>query len=248
MIKLFRNIRKNLLKEGNTTKYFKYAIGEIVLVVIGILIALQINNWNEARKDKLQMEVYVDSIKEDLAYDREELESSHTILKKQIVAGDQIIPIMESDNHTVIDSLEFIMSFNAMTTTTSLVQRDHTWDLLNSTGVVSQFEDAQLKQMLQSYYRDYQLIADGLNNSGNPARLEIRQLKYELFTDVEHRKFFPTSSPVAPNKQSYTAIFENDKVLPKCRFIASTARFFDPKVLSLIEKGKQIVNYSYNAQ
>jgi hypothetical protein len=46
MIKLFRNIRKNLLNEGNTTKYFKYAIGEIVLVVIGILIALQINNWN----------------------------------------------------------------------------------------------------------------------------------------------------------------------------------------------------------
>lgn len=39
MIKIFRNIRKNLLKEGKTTKYFKYAIGEIILVVIGILIA-----------------------------------------------------------------------------------------------------------------------------------------------------------------------------------------------------------------
>ncbi|WP_334114094.1 hypothetical protein [Paucihalobacter sp.] len=39
MIKLFRNIRKNLLNEGKTTKYFKYAIGEIVLVVIGILFA-----------------------------------------------------------------------------------------------------------------------------------------------------------------------------------------------------------------
>ncbi len=50
MIKLFRNIRKNLLVEGKTTKYFKYAIGEIFLVVIGILIALSINNWNEKRK------------------------------------------------------------------------------------------------------------------------------------------------------------------------------------------------------
>ena len=46
MIKLFRKIRQNLLAEGKTTKYFKYAIGEIILVVIGILIALQINNWN----------------------------------------------------------------------------------------------------------------------------------------------------------------------------------------------------------
>ena len=59
MIKFFRHIRQNLLKEGKTTKlsgmtqsgrYFKYAIGEIILVVIGILIALSINNWNENRK------------------------------------------------------------------------------------------------------------------------------------------------------------------------------------------------------
>jgi hypothetical protein len=50
MIKLFKKIRQNLLLENKTSKYFKYAIGEIVLVVIGILIALQINNWNENKK------------------------------------------------------------------------------------------------------------------------------------------------------------------------------------------------------
>ena len=49
MIKFFRKIRKNLLNEGKATKYFKYAIGEIILVVIGILIALRINNWNETK-------------------------------------------------------------------------------------------------------------------------------------------------------------------------------------------------------
>lgn len=52
MIKLFRKIRQNLLSEGKTGKYLKYAIGEIVLVVIGILIALQINTWNEGEKLK----------------------------------------------------------------------------------------------------------------------------------------------------------------------------------------------------
>ena len=51
MIKFFRKIRQNLLSEGKTGKYLKYAIGEIVLVVIGILIALQINNWNENQKN-----------------------------------------------------------------------------------------------------------------------------------------------------------------------------------------------------
>ncbi len=58
MIKFFRKIRQNLLSEGKTGKYLKYAIGEIVLVVIGILIALQINNWNENNKAKTT-EIYV---------------------------------------------------------------------------------------------------------------------------------------------------------------------------------------------
>jgi hypothetical protein len=49
MIKFFRTIRKSLLMENKKAKYFKYAIGEIILVVIGILIALSINNWNENR-------------------------------------------------------------------------------------------------------------------------------------------------------------------------------------------------------
>jgi len=50
MIKLFRKIRQKLLSENKFSKYLIYAIGEIVLVVIGILIALQVNNWNEIRK------------------------------------------------------------------------------------------------------------------------------------------------------------------------------------------------------
>jgi len=50
MIKFFRKIRYDLINQNRTTKYFKYAIGEIILVVIGILIALQINNWNEEKK------------------------------------------------------------------------------------------------------------------------------------------------------------------------------------------------------
>jgi hypothetical protein len=53
MIKFFRKIRQNLLIENKTGKYLKYAIGEVILVVIGILFALSINNWNESRKDSI---------------------------------------------------------------------------------------------------------------------------------------------------------------------------------------------------
>jgi hypothetical protein len=54
MIKFFRKIRFNLLEKNKTGKYFKYAIGEIILVAIGILIALSINNWNESKKLKAE--------------------------------------------------------------------------------------------------------------------------------------------------------------------------------------------------
>jgi len=52
MIKFFRNIRRKLAEENKVAKYLRYAIGEILLVVIGILIALQVNNWNELQKSK----------------------------------------------------------------------------------------------------------------------------------------------------------------------------------------------------
>ncbi|SEP67131.1 hypothetical protein SAMN05421824_0017 [Hyunsoonleella jejuensis] len=66
MIKFFRKIRQNLLTEGKTGKYLKYAIGEIILVMIGILLALQVNNWNEQRKI-VQKEIQVlQALKEDI--------------------------------------------------------------------------------------------------------------------------------------------------------------------------------------
>ena len=70
MIKCFRKIRQNLLSEGKTGKYIKYAIGEIVLVVIGILIALTINNWNENRKTEVKRKIYYRQLLIDLKTDK----------------------------------------------------------------------------------------------------------------------------------------------------------------------------------
>ena len=70
MIKFFRKIRQNLLIENKTGKYFKYAIGEIILVVIGILIALSINNWNDNRKNRISERKLLDNIHRDFVQNK----------------------------------------------------------------------------------------------------------------------------------------------------------------------------------
>lgn len=71
MIKFFRNVRQKLLSENNFSKYLIYAIGEIILVVIGILIALQINNWNEKEKLKVEEVKFLKNFKKSLLADKE---------------------------------------------------------------------------------------------------------------------------------------------------------------------------------
>ncbi len=74
MIKFFRKIRQNMLKENKIGKYLLYALGEIILVVIGILIALQINNWNENRKiQKQEIQIYKE-LKSDLLQTRKDIQ------------------------------------------------------------------------------------------------------------------------------------------------------------------------------
>ena len=66
MIKFFRRIRQKLLTENKFSKYFLYAVGEIVLVVVGILIALSVNNWNEDKKEQRQEQIYLKNLQVDL--------------------------------------------------------------------------------------------------------------------------------------------------------------------------------------
>ncbi|WP_353779443.1 DUF6090 family protein [Winogradskyella sp. 3972H.M.0a.05] len=75
MIKFFRHIRKSLIEKNQMGKYFKYAVGEILLVVIGILIALQINNWNEDRKLQAQEIKMLKELRKDVAFSVKELDT-----------------------------------------------------------------------------------------------------------------------------------------------------------------------------
>tara|TARA_R110000744_G_scaffold346706_2_gene452297 strand:- start:23 stop:715 length:693 start_codon:yes stop_codon:yes gene_type:complete len=100
MIKFFRKIRQKLLSENKFSKYLIYAIGEIVLVVIGILIALQINNWNESRKQSTAEKEFITSLKNDLKQDRIFIESVIELNEPRIEA----YKILNSDLHNLYNN------------------------------------------------------------------------------------------------------------------------------------------------
>ena len=75
MIKFFRKIRQNLLAHGKTATYFKYAIGEIVLVVIGILIAIQLNIWQTEANENVKVMQYLNGLNSDLQQDYQRMDS-----------------------------------------------------------------------------------------------------------------------------------------------------------------------------
>jgi hypothetical protein len=84
MIKFFRKIRQNLLSDGKTGKYLKYAVGEILLVMVGILLALQVNNWNEQRKNNNALKTALVQIISDLKQDEINLKNFESSDMKRV--------------------------------------------------------------------------------------------------------------------------------------------------------------------
>ena len=108
MITFFRRIRQSLLSQKRLTQYLLYALGEIVLVVIGILLALQINNWNEERKESKAIKDVLIEIREDLLQDQVEFMRAIAIRKDDLNAQKRIIEVLETNgslNERVISDL-----------------------------------------------------------------------------------------------------------------------------------------------
>ena len=110
MINFFRRIRQSLLTENKFSKYLLYAIGEIVLVVIGILIALQINNWNEYQKERKSERLLLSEIRDNLKYDLNDFESNITTLQNKSISSKMMLKALEN-NIPYHDSLGYYFSY-----------------------------------------------------------------------------------------------------------------------------------------
>ncbi len=109
MLRFFRRIRKGLIDSFSTRKYLLYAVGEILLVMIGILLALQVNNWNENRKDLKKEQLILQNLEKNLVFNLRELNQTFESTKTGYNASLQLLELIkpESSIHATykVDSL-----------------------------------------------------------------------------------------------------------------------------------------------
>lgn len=152
MIKLFRNIRKNLIMENKTGKYLKYAIGEIVLVVIGILIALQINNWNENRKDVLKEKQLLLNLQGEFKDNLQDLDSTAILVDRVISSLEKVFDTFsQSPSNVPQDSLNIWLS-NALFSP-NWKPSEFLLNSLNNSGSIAELKNENLKLLLYKWAR-----------------------------------------------------------------------------------------------
>lgn len=152
MIKFFRNIRKKLAAENKVASYLRYAIGEIVLVVVGILIALQINNWNEQRKtNELEIKI-LKELHSNLTLDLKEIHSDVEYMNDINAACKNIKYYLEKYDNPA-DSL--FKTFSILRVTPHFDPNKSGYGLLQSKGVEVISNDSLRNAISLLYERSY---------------------------------------------------------------------------------------------
>ena len=150
MIKFFRKIRLKLLSENKFSKYLIYAIGEIVLVVIGILIALQINNWNELNKQSKNERKYLERLVIDLGIDSAYYERRIT----EIDLGNKDLKTYVQKSYKTQKNIEEVKQlFNHLYVNTDhLTVQNSTYKELISSGQINILKNESVKKTILEYY------------------------------------------------------------------------------------------------
>ncbi len=237
MIKFYRKIRQNLLSEGKTGKYLKYAIGEIILVVIGILIALSINNWNEKRLQKQALKNIYTIIIEDLKNDITDI---NIILKskKEIepIFNKILDGLMTKEDYKICDGCEWLIIGNP-----DLTIETRGYNLLNNFKINA---GSLSKDIVQFYTKQLAKLSidDGLR--GNDIANNVNNWKdnYKWYSDFITERNNDKFIEYALNNQEYKNRVANYYMLNYTIYIPKLEAFnSEAKVIlkQLKEKIKQ---------
>jgi hypothetical protein len=158
MLRFFRKIRQKLLSENQLGKYLTYAIGEIILVVIGILIALQINNANTNRKETQTLHGYLSNIKNNIESDKKQIEEIIAFRDSVKVYSEKIIELTQ-DNEISLDEFlwvthdEYNVFFDYY-----LEINPSGFEALKSSGYLGMIQGSEVEKLINDYYLAYNII------------------------------------------------------------------------------------------
>jgi hypothetical protein len=154
MIKFLRKIRQQLLTENRIGKYLLYALGEIVLVMIGILLALQVSDWNEHRKNQIEQYFLLNKLESDIQSDVAEI--SMKISRGEHSIANFIFCLEVLSRKKEVSRSEFMTRLGSILGINFFDQNTTTFDNLVSSGKIELIEDQELLDSLVAYYnKDY---------------------------------------------------------------------------------------------
>ncbi|MBO3115107.1 hypothetical protein J4050_00005 [Winogradskyella sp. DF17] len=211
MIKFFRKIRYDLIEKNKTRKYLKYAVGEIVLVVIGILIALQINNWNENLKNKKE-EISV--LKELLSDSKTNLLSleEDVFLNQRAISSNILINDILINERPYNDSLD--IHFGNIQYNTQFTLNTAGYENLKSRGFEIISNDSLRKSIINVYDRWFDFI-DDLGDMNNTVSLEQFNPSYKFYFKNFERDLEALYASFKP--QDYEKLIQNNAFLKLIR-------------------------------
>ncbi len=179
MINFFRKTRKKLADDNKPLKYARYAIGEILLVVIGILIALSVNNWNELRKTHLQDIEFLNNMKVELSVDisafndrKSQYQRINENIKNTIKLFDSGVQSITNDEHQEIVSA--LDKFEILTPINKSISRN---DFVIAQGTIDRI-DKELNRRFITYLQEIQSINAAITKLGETLQqLQILQIQ-----------------------------------------------------------------------
>lgn len=197
MITFFRKLRKKFIGGGNVRKYLLYAVGEIMLVVVGILIALQVNNWNEERKAKILETEVLKELSSDMQQDILSLEND-VALNKRFINSILIIKKALNSDQAYHDSLG--AHFATINFNTTYTMKISGYENLKSIGLQVITEDQIRKAITDLYASVYSFLKEteeaaelAMNGHFSP--------KY-----ISHFKSIRTRSGMSARRNLYTPV------------------------------------------
>jgi len=225
MIKFFRKIRQKTVKENKFGKYLIYAIGEIILVVIGILIALQLNNWKDKRIQQKKESTFIEQIHNEFLLNRSQLDVVSSYHFRGYHSSKKILSMMPIDVNSVnLDSLSFFIeetfynwTFNPQQSAINSLSSTSSFDIISNLELRTQLqnwselfldykeEETIARNFANNYYlpyfREKIALTNFLNKKGmlNHPKIELNFLTDLKFENLIHARMIDLTDIVNPD-------------------------------------------------